>query len=62
MLPRMSAYRKDFYKTKHMCFLVKNDEFLENIMDVILFCRSISFLLHLLFPLYSESAKNEQKS
>ena len=29
MLPRMSAYRKDFYKTKHMFFLTKNDEFLE---------------------------------
>ena len=29
MLPKMSAYRKDFDETKYMSFLIKGDELLE---------------------------------
>ena len=28
-LPKMGAYRKDFDETKHMSFLIKDDELLE---------------------------------
>ena len=28
-LPKMTAYRKDFDETKHIYFLIKNDELLE---------------------------------
>ena len=33
-LPKMSAYRRDFYETKHMSFLIKNDESLENYNEI----------------------------
>ena len=29
MLPRMSAYRSNFYETKYMSFLIKKNEFIE---------------------------------
>ena len=33
MLPKMSAYRRDFDETRYMSFLMKNDELLKNIMN-----------------------------
>ena len=33
-LPKMSAYRRDFYETKHMSFLIKNNESLENYNEI----------------------------
>ena len=33
----MSAYRKDFNKTKYMSFLIKNDEFLEEYNEIMKF-------------------------
>ena len=29
MVPKMSAYKRDFYESKYMSFLIKNDELLE---------------------------------
>ena len=33
----MSAYRKDFDKTKYMSFLIKNDELLEKYNEIMKF-------------------------
>ena len=32
MLPKISAYKRDFDETKYMSFFIKNEELLENIM------------------------------
>ena len=29
MLPKLSAYRRDFHKTKYISFMIKDDELLE---------------------------------
>ena len=34
MLPKMSVYRRDFYKTKYMSFSIKNDELLEKYNEI----------------------------
>ena len=35
LIPKMSAYRRDFDETKHMSFLIKDDELLEQYNDII---------------------------
>ena len=32
-LPKMSAYKRDFGKTKYMSLLIKDDELLKNVME-----------------------------
>ena len=34
MLPKISAYRRDFDETKYMSFLIKNDELLDKYNDI----------------------------
>ena len=34
MLPKMSAYRRDFGEIKYMSFLIKNDELLERYNEI----------------------------
>ena len=34
MLPKMSAYRRDFDETKYMSFLIKDDELLEKYNEI----------------------------
>ena len=34
LLPKMSAYRKDFDETKYMSFLIKEDEMLEKYNEI----------------------------
>ena len=34
MLPKISAYRRDFDETKHMSFLIKGNELLEKYNEI----------------------------